>query len=531
MADLSQIPLDDLMRMREQMAAPAPVAEAPQPVAPPDISAMPLEQLMALRDQMKPKEATPGLNPATAGIRQGMTFNFGDEIMAGMTTPIEMAIGAYKGTDAGKSLGQRVTDSYERGLAQERQLLKRAEAEGPGQMLAGNIAGGLVTGGALQAGGATLLKGGGSAASMIGRGAAEGALYGAASGAGEGEGAEDRAWRALKGAGVGGAAGGALGAVGGAMAGRNARAALPAADEIKAAGTAAYKAADDAGVIFKPQVPQGLAERAKAAAAEFGYHPENQPGVKVALDELSRIAAADNVTLKGMDTARKVVSGGYRPGNNSNNKLLSEIMENLDDSLRAVRSDDILTGDAKAGVAALDKARDLWSQSRKADALASAVKNAEERASVAGSGSNIGNTTRQEVKKLLKNARGYSEDEKAALARVVRGTPGQNLARLVGTLAPTGVVSGGAGMGIGAAIGSLLGPQGAAAGAAIVPQIGAIGRLVANRGVNNNVAMADALIRSGGNMPVAALSERQKALAQILTQQIGQQSPTQIRQR
>ena len=188
-----------------------PAAQAPEPAA--------------------PRPTLPGassaLTASSLGSRQGLTFNFGDELMAAATVPIELGIGAWNGQDAGKGIADRIASAYSRGLDQERALQKQAQEQNPVAYGVGNLAGGLATSSQLLKGGATLLKGGGGAGSMIGRGAAEGALYGAAAGAGEGEDLDSRLNRAGSGALVGGAAGGALGAAGSALAGRNARAAVP----------------------------------------------------------------------------------------------------------------------------------------------------------------------------------------------------------------------------------------------------------------------------------------------------------------
>lgn len=463
-------------------------------------------------------QQTSALQASNIGARQGLTFNFGDEIMAGMTTPIEMAIGAYTGRDSGKSFGDRISDAYSRGLEQERALQATAQKEHPIATTVGNIGGSLATGGQLMKGGATLMKGNPS----IGRAAIEGALYGAAAGAGEGEGAADRLDKAMTGGAIGGIASGALGAAGSALAGRNARAAIPALDDLQAAKSAAYKAADNAGVAFTPAAVERLNQRVASSLTDIGFDPALQPGAMPALKRIQDLTG-QNITLTGLDTLRKVASNGYVPGNKSNNRAVSEIIDAIDDITTNPRASDVLMGDAATAGAALKEARGLASREAKAQKIADALYAAEIRTGVTGSGGNIDNASRQRIASLLldKNkSRGFTSEERAALETVAKGTGVQNAARLVGKMAPTGnglnlLLQGGAAYGTG----------GATLPFAVA---GAAAKKFADTGTARNIAKADALVRSGGAMPEARLTDAQKAIVQALMAQISQQVPSQI---
>ena len=467
-----------------------------------------------------PAVTAPGYSPASAGARQGLTFNFGDEIMAGLTTPIEMAIGAWKGTDEGKGIGQRIGDAYSRSLEQERALTKRAEAESPVAYGLGNVAGGMVTAGQMLKGGATLMKGTGSIPKMAAQAAAEGAAYGALSGAGEGEGWEGRRDRAIRGGAIGAAAGGALGTVAGALAARNGRAAAPAIDELTALKDAAYKRADDAGVAFTPEAAARLKERVTAALTNIGFDPALQPGAKPALDRILALEG-QNTPLTGLDTIRKVASNGYIPGNKSNNKAISQIIESIDDIVTNPRATEVLMGDAQTAGEALKEARALASRIAKSETVARAVNSAELRAASTGSGGNADNATRQNIRRILEKPRGFTAEERAALEQIVRGTKTQNAARLVGKLAPSGN---------GLALGGNLLAAGQTAGASLPFTAAGMGaKAFADGATARNVAVADALIRSGGSIPAPALTDAQRAIAQILNAQLGQRGQSLVR--
>lgn len=459
------------------------------------------------------------LTASTIGARQGLTFNFGDELMAGLTTPIEMAIGAYKGTDAGKGIGQRISDAYGRGLEQERVLQKQAQEQNPVAYGVGNVAGGLTTSGQLLKGGATLLKGSGSAASMIGRGAAEGALYGAAAGAGEGEGWEDRANKAAISGAVGGVTGGALGAAGATLAGRNSRAAIPSIDDLRAAKDAAYQAVDNAGVMFTPNAVDRINQKVVTDLTNIGYSPRLQPGAAVVLDEIQKLAG-QNVTLTGLDTVRKIAGGAYIPGNKANNSAVSKIIEAIDGVVENPQAADILAGNAVAAGQTLAEARRLASQVFKQEKIADAVTRAERQAASTGSGGNADNATRQKLRAVLEKGRGWSDAEKQALETAIRGTKVQNTARLVGKLSPSGN---------GLSMMLNLGAAGASSGASLpLTAVGVGAKAFADRATSGNVKVLDALVRSGGALPAPQLTAGQRLVLEALTREAG---PTQAMQR
>jgi hypothetical protein len=158
-------------------------------------------------------------NAALMGVGQGITANFGDEIVgaraaAGLPkdaarslalTPfvgplIEPAIGAAKLGYEYLTGGDTATKQYEAARDKYRADAKTAEQQYPKTYMAGNIGGAVAVpvGGALNA--ATM-------PARIGRSAAVGAAYGGAAGAGEGTGAVDRVSRAIPGAAIGGAVG------------------------------------------------------------------------------------------------------------------------------------------------------------------------------------------------------------------------------------------------------------------------------------------------------------------------------------
>jgi hypothetical protein len=85
-----------------------------------------------------------------------------------------------------------------------------------------------------------------------------------------------------------------------------------------------------------------------------------------------------------------------------------------------------------------------WSAHKKSEELGTVEDVARHRAGVSGTGSNVQNTMRQEIRKILDNprrARGYSPAQLAQMEKVVEGTVAENVARWAGRFAPTGLHS------------------------------------------------------------------------------------------
>ncbi len=168
------------------------------------------------------------------------------------------------------------------------------------------------------------------------------------------------------------------------------------------------------------------------------------------------------------------------------------IRDHLDDFLDTLGPSDVVTGDAEAGVNALVDARANWAKMRKGEEIDGLINRAGIRAGQF-SGSGYENALRTEFRGMALNAkkmRRYSKEEQDAIKKVAMGGPVENGLRLLGKLAPTGVISGGTGAALGYAIG---GPVGAAA----VPAAGAAARFGATAATSRNAALASELMRRG----------------------------------
>jgi hypothetical protein len=297
---------------------------------------------------------------------------------------------------------------------------------------------------------------------------------------------------------------------------------VPTGDELKAASHAAYKKADDAGIVVAQPALRQLHSQVVDDLTEFGYDADLHPRIKTALGKIEKLASdADeagnpiHATLKGLDTTRQVVKAAGDSLVKGEQALAGKITERIDDLIaRLDQPGNTIMGDAAKGSEAIKEARALWHQQSKAHLIDSAIEGAKLRAASTGSGANVENAIRQELRKLLTNrktARAFSKEEKNAIMRVIRGSASQNVLRGIGKMAPSGIVSGGLSAGASAAIFSpVLGP----AGAAVLPAAGFAAKQAADRGTR---LQAEALHKAalGGQIAKAAPRQAPVGAAQV----------------
>lgn len=275
----------------------------------------------------------------------------------------------------------------------------------------------------------------------------------------------------------------------------------PTNEQLRTTAEQAYQQADNAGVIVNPGGVGGLAAEAKQVAADFAFDPALQPGVKVILDRLDE-ASQGNVTLKGIDTIRKMAGNVARDGANpSQRELASRLMEKIDDFVDNLGPGNVISGNPQAAATALKTARDAWRRMRKSEMVDEALTKAERRAASTGSGGNADNATRQNIRAILdspKKARMFSNAEKRLMERVVRGTTSQNALRLIGKLSPEG-------NGLMAALG--IGATAANPVMSTFPAAGFVAKQVADALTKRNVTRLSEAVRQGGATSRATANE------------------------
>ena len=283
----------------------------------------------------------------------------------------------------------------------------------------------------------------------------------------------------------------------------------PSIKQLKAAGSKAYKAADDAGVIIESHSLNRLAQDVRADLARLKYRERLQPKVGPVLDELDAEIRTGNTTLSSVDGLRQVANNAIAGTlDKAERKMLGSIVSRIDDYIDTLQPGEVIAGDSQAATAALKQGRDYWKRMRKAEIVETMIKKAERQANKGGVGGNVDNAYRQRISQILDNekkANLFNEPERAMMQRVVDGTASHNILRGIGKLSPgtSGLTSW---FGIGS---TFVHPAGVA-----LPVAGAIAKPIADSLTRRNAARVSEFVRMGGKQ--GQLTPRQRANALML---------------
>lgn len=214
----------------------------------------------------------------------------------------------------------------------------------------------------------------------------------------------------------------------------------PTRTDLRTLSDASYLRAEQAGVIVNQSGLNRAAHGIRSDLGRLAYRPRQQPAVTEVLDELDTSLQAGNVTLKDIDSLRQVATNNLRATTNAVEKnMLGKVIERLDDMLDTLQPHELVAGNAPAAVAALKEARGFWKQMRKAEIIDDALESAELRAASTGTGGNVDNAIRQNVRALLTDKRKraqFTKEEQRLMVAVSRGSATHNLLRGIGGLSP-----------------------------------------------------------------------------------------------
>lgn len=281
---------------------------------------------------------------------------------------------------------------------------------------------------------------------------------------------------------------------------------------LRAQADAAYDASRAAGLSVADTAIGRMASDIAAEAKRAGIDPTLHPKATAALGRIEK-ATGQQMSLEEIDTLRQIV-GDARGSVDAGERRIGQIMaEKLDDFLDGLQPSDIAGGD-KVAVAKINEARERWNRMRRTETIEDALKTAQHRASVSGSGGNINNAMRQEIRKILDNkkaVRPFSKDERALMERVVQGAPVENLLRLAGKLSPEG-------NGLMMALG--LGATAANPMFALAAGGGMVSKRLADAATRRNVERLRDLVASG-QVPQGSLTPTHRQLLDALRRSAG----------
>lgn len=429
---------------------------------------------------------------------QGLMMGFGDEF-AGLVVGAERGVKNAFATARGQPIPYTAAEARDAMVAAERAENNAFAERRPMTNMGLQVTGSLLTGGIGAP--ARVITGARSLRGVVARSAGLGAGAGAVAGAGTAEGGVGpRLVGAGKGAVVGGAAGAAAPIVartavtgGQAAAGavRRRPAPAPTLDDLRARKTAAYAAVDQAGVRYSPDATTGMVDDITAQAEAARLNPRRHPKAASALSDDIQPLRGQAPTLTELDQLRQVIRRDVANApDDAEAEFGRKLIAGIDEFVSRAGSGDVVAGDAEEAAALLAQARDFNTRYRKVESVTEAVDRARVRAGSTGSGGNVDNATRQELRRVLEHTPNLTPAERAALERAVIGSKGQNLARQVGKLSPQGNGLMAAGN-LGAA--AFAGPVGAIPGVA-----GMISKHIADRTTQQRVGELIRLMAEGG---------------------------------
>lgn len=304
---------------------------------------------------------------------------------------------------------------------------------------------------------------------------------------------------------------------------------VPTTAELKAASSKLYKAADDAGVVIRPESTQRVVEMMQKVADTENLG-KLTPKIKEASDVLAeRASSGKPLSLMDADKVRQLINDAKKSTDAGDRRLATIIQRQYDDYLNNLKPEDTLAGNTADGVALLKQARDTYrrtSNSAMLDAMqAKAARVGETNYTQAGQELAL----RREFLRLANNdkrMRVLTQKEQAAITKVASPGVAANVLRNIGKFDPgrggMGAALGyGVGGGLGATIGGIVGGApgagaGSLAGSALIGGAANLANRLALRGTKGRVASAREALVGRGIPTVRARSGIPSEVAQAM---------------
>jgi hypothetical protein len=268
--------------------------------------------------------------------------------------------------------------------------------------------------------------------------------------------------------------------------------AVPTTEQLKAAAGENYAAAENSGVVIRPDSTRNVIQMMQQVADKenLGKLP---PKLAEAANVLrDRIDADKPLTMMEADKVRQLIGDAMKSTDAADRRLAKIIQTNYDRYLTGLGRNDTLAGDAAQANAFLGQARELYKRGKNSELVDSLERKAEKAAEANFTQAGLEHSLRKEFLKLSNNdkkMRMLSPEQRKAIEKVAAPGPLANLARFAGKFDPT---SGPIPFAISVGTGGLL------------PLVGMAGRRVATNITKGNVANARAAL-VGKGMPSGPL--------------------------
>lgn len=304
---------------------------------------------------------------------------------------------------------------------------------------------------------------------------------------------------------VGGILGGGVGGVGNyERAAVKLSNALPTTQQIKASATAAYDAIKNARLKAQPWAVEALGSDISNSLDADLIVPNSAPRTYHAIKQMQEAGGDVAQIMAIREKLRKI-----KPSEGTDYAAASHAIDSIDSFVENLQPQQVISGDPKLTAALLDHARSSWKSYKQVDLIEKAADKAERQASRSGTGANEINTTRQRIDSILnseKQSRGFSDEAKEQMRRIVLGTWATNKARYASKYAPSGTISTGF---------SILAGEATSPGVGVaVATTGLIGRYLGEYLTQRQVRELEDIVRAESPIGRAAKAANQPALQQ-----------------
>jgi hypothetical protein len=216
---------------------------------------------------------------------------------------------------------------------------------------------------------------------------------------------------------------------------------IPTTEQLKQTSGQLYKFAEDAGVIFKRNDYSGFIKNLRLEMDKAGLDQQIHPTVYRALERMSDVPKRP-ITLEEIDTLRRIAGASIKSINADERRLGAILTERLDNFVEGAGRGQLVSGSDKA-IEALNEARQLWKQGKKAQIIENIFDVAELRAGTNFTQSGMEQALRSRLTNLATNEklmRNFNKTEQAAIRQAAKGGSMQNVFRYLGKFAPTSVI-------------------------------------------------------------------------------------------
>lgn len=211
-----------------------------------------------------------------------------------------------------------------------------------------------------------------------------------------------------------------------------------------------YDALDKMGFKFK--TPEFVADMKNVTAnlrAE-GYTPKAYPKIAGAIEELTSSTQPKDWTE--LQALRKIIRGAQKSTDPEEKRLGSILLDRFDNYLMKVDQTKVESGNTKVMSKTWTEARDAYSKMKKSEIFTDMLEDAKlDATKFTQSGAE--NSMATQLRQLAKNEKRmamFTSEERDAIRKAAEGDAPQKLLRFFGKFAPTGVITGGGTVGIGA---------------------------------------------------------------------------------